>query len=44
MENFYDGYMVNEIMDACYRSASIKKMGKCKPEGLERESKVKADC
>jgi len=25
MENFYDGYIVNEIMDACYRSAKSKK-------------------
>ncbi len=24
-ETFYDGYIVNEIMDACYRSASSKK-------------------
>jgi predicted dehydrogenase len=24
-ENFYDGYVVNEIMDACYRSARSKK-------------------
>jgi predicted dehydrogenase len=24
-ENFYDGYVVNEIMDACYRSAKSKK-------------------
>ena len=25
METFYDGYIVNEIMDACYRSARSKK-------------------
>jgi predicted dehydrogenase len=25
METFYDGYIVNEIMDACYRSAGSKK-------------------
>jgi hypothetical protein len=25
MENFYDGYVVNAIMDACYKSASTKK-------------------
>jgi len=25
VENFYDGYIVNEIMDACYRSAKSKK-------------------
>ena len=25
LENFYDGYIVNEIMDACYRSAKSKK-------------------
>jgi predicted dehydrogenase len=25
MEDFYDGYVVNEIMDACYRSAKSKK-------------------
>ena len=25
MENFYDGYIVNEIMDACYHSAKTKK-------------------
>jgi len=25
METFYDGYVVNEIMDACYRSAKSKK-------------------
>ncbi len=25
MESFYDGYIVNAIMDACYRSASSKK-------------------
>jgi hypothetical protein len=25
METFYDGYVVNEIMDACYRSATSKK-------------------
>jgi len=25
MEGFYDGYIVNEIMDACYRSAKSKK-------------------
>ena len=25
METFYDGYVVNEIMDACYRSARSKK-------------------
>jgi predicted dehydrogenase len=25
MEDFYDGYVVNEIMDACYRSARSKK-------------------
>jgi predicted dehydrogenase len=25
METFYDGYVVNEIMDACYRSAQSKK-------------------
>jgi hypothetical protein len=24
-ETFYDGYIVNEIMDACYRSAKSKK-------------------
>lgn len=24
MENFYDGYVINEIMDACYRSARSK--------------------
>ena len=25
MEDFYDGYVVNAIMDACYRSASSRK-------------------
>ena len=25
MENFYDGYVVNAIMDACYRSAQSRK-------------------
>ena len=25
LETFYDGYVVNEIMDACYRSAKSKK-------------------
>jgi predicted dehydrogenase len=25
MENFYDGYIVNAIMDACYKSAQTKK-------------------
>ena len=25
METFYDGYVVNAIMDACYRSARTKK-------------------
>jgi predicted dehydrogenase len=25
MEDFYDGYIVNEIMDACYKSAKSKK-------------------
>ncbi len=25
MENFYDGYVVNAIMDACYKSAQTKK-------------------
>jgi predicted dehydrogenase len=25
LETFYDGYVVNEIMDACYRSAKTKK-------------------
>jgi predicted dehydrogenase len=25
MESFYDGYVVNAIMDACYKSASTKK-------------------
>ncbi len=25
MEDFYDGYVVNEIMDACYRSVKSKK-------------------
>jgi hypothetical protein len=25
METFYDGYVVNAIMDACYKSASSKK-------------------
>ncbi|MFN8241805.1 MAG: Gfo/Idh/MocA family oxidoreductase [Bacteroidales bacterium] len=25
METFYDGYVVNEIMDACYKSAKTKK-------------------
>jgi hypothetical protein len=25
METFYDGYVVNAIMDACYRSAQTKK-------------------
>lgn len=25
LENFYDGYIVNAIMDACYKSASTKK-------------------
>ncbi|MGW8317537.1 MAG: Gfo/Idh/MocA family protein [Bacteroidales bacterium] len=25
MENFYDGYVVNAIMDACYKSAASKK-------------------
>ncbi len=24
-ETFYDGYVVNEIMDACYRSSKTKK-------------------
>jgi predicted dehydrogenase len=28
MENFYDGYVVNAIMDACYRSAKSKKWEK----------------
>ena len=25
MENFYDGYIINAIMDACYKSAKSKK-------------------
>lgn len=25
METFYDGYVVNAIMDACYRSAKSKR-------------------
>lgn len=32
METFYDGYVVNEIMDACYRSAETKKW---EPVGLK---------
>lgn len=31
-EDFYDGYIVNEIMDACYRSAKSKKW---EPVGLK---------
>ena len=32
MEDFYDGYIVNEIMDACYRSI---KSGQWEPVTLE---------
>jgi len=32
MENFYDGYVVNAIMDACYRSAKSKKWEKVELE------------
>lgn len=42
-ETFYDGYIVNEIMDACYRSAQSKKWEPVKLEvwrGLEKASKI----
>jgi len=32
METFYDGYVVNAIMDACYRSAKTKKWEKIELE------------
>jgi hypothetical protein len=38
-ETFYDGYIVNEIMDACYRSAKSKKWEPVKLEvwrGLDK--------
>ncbi len=43
-ETFYDGYIVNEIMDACLRSASSKKWEPVKLEvwrGLENIESVK---
>jgi predicted dehydrogenase len=39
METFYDGYVVNAIMDACYRSAKTKKWEKIElhfRSGLQR--------
>lgn len=42
-ETFYDGYIVNEIMDACYRSAQSKKWEPVKLEvwrGQEKASKI----
>lgn len=33
METFYDGYVVNAIVDACYRSAKSKRWEKVKLEG-----------
>lgn len=42
-ETFYDGYIVNEIMDACYRSAQSKQWEPVKLEiwrGQEKASKI----
>jgi len=41
VETFYDGYVVNEIMDACYRSAKSKKWEPVKLK--EWRGKEKAD-
>lgn len=42
-ETFYDGYIVNEIMDACYRSAKSKKWEPVRLDiwrGQEKASKI----
>lgn len=42
-ETFYDGYIVNEIMDACYRSAGTKKWEPVRLKewrGREKTSKI----
>jgi hypothetical protein len=44
-ETFYDGYIVNEIMDACYRSAKSKKWEPVKLEvwrGREKTPPINA--
>ena len=50
METFYDGYIVNAIMDACYRSAQSKKwepvqleVWRGKEEAAEGETRVDHD-
>jgi len=45
VETFYDGYIVNEIMDACFRSAKSKKWEPVKIKewrGLEKAEKINA--
>lgn len=42
-ETFYDGYVVNEIMDACYRSSESKRWEPVKLDvwrGLEKSEKI----
>ena len=44
-ETFYDGYMVNEIMDACYRSAKSRKWEPVKLKiwrGSEKTERINA--
>jgi len=40
MESFYDGYVINEIIDACYRSAGSKQWKPIKLQEWRGESKV----
>jgi hypothetical protein len=45
METFYDGYVVNAIIDACYKSARTKQWEPVELEvwrGAERVEKIKA--
>jgi len=39
-ETFYDGYIINEIMDACYRSAKSKKWEPVKLQGWRGRNKT----
>lgn len=42
METFYDGYVVNEIMDACYRSAKSKRWEPVKLKTWRGKEKTEA--
>ena len=38
-ETFYDGYVVNAVLDAAYRSAKTQTMGACETGNLERKNR-----